>query len=228
MAGEGLGQLILSPFLIVAGLLEGIASLPYFMAADLHELNRNMVASGAQVDVDRTYQYAYRQNLDQVPANGDSGRVFRHMSEATRHFQQVLEGYGVVDPEAYHLCAVRTADREGYTLYTVIHRPQRSIQVRDAGTGQVVRLDPEDQAYYQPHERGHDGRPLDVIIDWAGVPRTSIMTQKGQAILMTLAANSVLTNRRSDEYWSAEARWRRGGYRDIVAEREVYLKRRTM
>ena len=65
-----------------------------------------------------------------------------------------------------------------------------------------------------------------MIIDWAGVPRSSIRTQKGQAVLMTIAANSVLMNRRSDEYWGAESQWVSGRYRDIVAERDGYLKKR--
>ena len=68
-------------------------------------------------------------------------------------------------------------------------------------TGALRTLTEQDDAFYQPYARDADGRPLDMVIDWAGVPRTSIRTQKGQAILMTLAANSVLINRRSDDYW---------------------------
>ncbi len=225
-AGIGIGQLILSPFMIAAGLLEGIVTLPYFMAADLHELNRGMYESGAQVSMDRTYRYAYEQPLDQVPADGGTGKVFRHMSEATRHFQRVLLGYGVPDYNEYVLTAVRTADREGYTLYAVVHRPVGPVWVHDERTGRAVQVGPGDPAYYRPYPEDAQGRPLDVVIDWAGVPRTSIKTQKGQAILMTIAANSVLTNRRSDEYWLAEQRWMAGSYLQIVSERDAYLKRR--
>jgi hypothetical protein len=64
------------------------------------------------------------------------------------------------------------------------------------------------------------------VIDWAGVPRTTIKTQKGQAILMTLAANSVIINRRSDSYWDIEKRWIEGDYKSIVAERKAQLDRR--
>jgi hypothetical protein len=224
--GVGLGQLILSPLMIAAGLLEGIVTLPYFMAADLHALNQGMVESGAQVSVDRTYQYAYAQPLEQVPGDGDTGKVFRHMNEATRHFQRVLMGYGVEDYNRYVLTAVRTADRDGYTLYAVVHRPVGRIQVQDRSTGRQVQVGPGEDVYYRPYLRDAAGRPLDVVIDWAGVPRTSIRTQKGQAILMTIAANSVLMNRRSDGYWSAETRWISGEYAPIVAERKSYLDRR--
>ena len=64
------------------------------------------------------------------------------------------------------------------------------------------------------------------MIDWAGVPRTTIKTQKGQAILMTLAANSVLINRRSDDYWTVEKRWTDRYHKEIAAERKTYLDQR--
>lgn len=222
--GEGVGHLVLSPVMIVAGLLEGIASLPYFIAADVHEMNRAMVEGGARVDLDRTYEYAYSERMEDVPASGETGKVFRHLSEATQHFQRVLRGYGVTDYRRYVLTGVRTADRDGYTLYAVIYRPTESITVRDGQTVQQLR--PGDRDYYKPYARDANGRPLDVIIDWAGVPRTNIRTQKGQAILMTLAANSVLINRRSDEYWRVERRWVAGEYEAIVAERKRDLDRR--
>jgi len=222
--GEGVGHLMLSPLMIVAGLLEGIASLPYFIAADVHEMNRAMVEGGASVSLDRTYEYAYSERMENVPASGETGKVFRHLSGATEHFQRVLKGYGVEDYQRYIRTGVRTADREGYTLYGVIYRPTESVYVHDGRT--VRHLRPGDRQYYQPYERDANGRPLDVIIDWAGVPRTSIRTQKGQAILMTLAANSVLINRRSDGYWDVERRWIAGEYEAIVAERKRYLDRR--
>ena len=226
-AGIGIGYLILSPILIAAGLLEGIVSLPYFIAADLHALNRGMVEAQARVNLEETYQYAYDEPLAGVPEDGDTGRVFRHLRDATRHFQKVLKGYGVEDYDRYVLTAVRTADREGYTLYAVVHRPAEVIRIVDRHDGGTVRvLRPGDRRYYEPHLRGANGRLLDVVIDWAGVPRTSIKTQKGQAILMTIAANSVLINRRSDDYWDAEQRWLAGDYLDIVAERRAYLDQR--
>ncbi len=56
--------------------------------------------------------------------------------------------------------------------------------------------------------------------------RGDISTQKGQAILMTLAANSVLNNKRSPEYWDIERRWIAGDVRQIVARRTAELKKR--
>lgn len=222
--GQGLGQLILSPFMIVAGLLEGVSTVPYFISADLHEMNRAMVEANAQVDLERTYEYAYKEKIEDVPASGDTGKVFRHLSAATEHFQRVLKGYGVEDYKHYVLTGIRTADREGYTLYAVVFRPDIVVQVREGGT--VRTLEPRDFNYYKPIIRDANGRPMDVIIDWAGVPRTTIRTQKGQAILMTIAANSVLVNRRSDDYWAVEDRWVAGEFKEIVAERKRYLDTR--
>jgi hypothetical protein len=222
--GQGLGHLVLSPFMIAAGLLEGVSTVPYFISTDLHEMNRAMVEANAQVDLERTYEYAYKEKIADVPASGDTGKVFRHLSAATEHFQRVLKGYGVEDYDRYILTGIRTADREGYTLYAVVYRPEAVVQVQQ---GEVTRaLEPRHFDYYKPILRDASGRPMDVIIDWAGVPRTTIRTQKGQAILMTIAANSVLMNRRSDDYWAVEERWLAGEYKDIVAERKRYLDKR--
>lgn len=222
--GQGVGHLILSPFMIAAGLLEGVSTLPYFISSDIHEVNRAMVEANSQVDLGRTYEYAYGDKIENVPPDGDTGKIFRHLSEATQHFQRVLKGYGVEDYEHYVLTGVRTADRDGYTLYAVVYRPDIAVQVLEGGKPRP--LEPRDRDYYRPIERDAYGKPMDVIIDWAGVARTSIRTQKGQALLMTIAANSVLMNRRSDEYWDVEQRWMAGDFKAIVAERKHYLDQR--
>ncbi len=224
--GEALGYIIVSPILILVGLLEGIASLPYYLDSDLHAMNREMEAAHSDVTLDQTYQHAYGRRLETVPKSGDTGKVFKHLKDATEHFQNVLKGYGVEDYDRYLITAVRTADREGYTLYSIVYRPMQRIRVRDE-FGQVRTLSPSDNRdYYKAFERDANGAPLDVVIDWAGVPRTVIKTQKGQAILMTLAANSVLINRRSDDYWKIAKRWTNGDYKEIAEVRKAQLDRR--
>lgn len=224
--GYVIGQIIVSPLVMLAGLLEGIVSLPYMLEGDIHAMNSAMRASGARVSLDQTYQYAYHRQLASVPKSGDTGRVFRHLGEATRHFQTVLRGYGVEDTERYLITAIRTADRDGYTLYALVYRPTREVRVRD-NYGRVRIISPRDyRDYYRPYKTDAQGVPLDVVIDWAGVPRTAIATQKGQAILMTLAANSVIINRRSNGYWAAERRWISGDHVEVVRKRKAYLDRR--
>ncbi len=207
------------------GMLAGIAFLPYLIAADIHHTNRTMEAAHSNVTLDQTYRYAYDRPLDTVPASGNTGVIFRDMKGATQHFRTVLRGHGVASPENFVLTAIRTADREGFTLYALIHRPAQSIRIRDR-SGRRRTLTPRDDDFYIPYRQDASGRALDLVIDWAGVPRTSISTQKGQAILLTLAANSVLINRRSDDYWAVERRWVAGGYRGVVAERKQVIDRR--
>ncbi len=223
--GQVLGYLVVSPVLILVGLLEGISSAPYYIEGDIHAMNAEMEAANTDVTLDQTYQYAYNRRLETVPKSGDTGKVFRHLGEANPYFQNVLKGYGVPDYDRYIITAVRTADREGYTLYGLVYRPTRRIRVRD-DSGRVRTLGPRDRLYYRPHEIDADGAPLDSVIDWAGVPRTTIRTQKGQAILMTLGANAVLINRRSDDYWAAERRWIDGYHKEIATERKAYLDQR--
>ena len=43
---------------------------------------------------------------------------------------------------------------------------------------------------------------------------------------MTLAANSVLINRRSDNYWDIEKRWIGGDFKRIADERKAKLDQR--
>ena len=52
-AMQGLAHLILSPLQIAAGLLEGIASVPYFLSTNIHEVNRGMVEAQAKIEAKR-------------------------------------------------------------------------------------------------------------------------------------------------------------------------------
>jgi len=227
MAGIGLGQLILSPLMVVAGLLEGIAALPVFLGSGVHELNRELVAANARITLDDVYRGAYDTPLKDVADNGDTGTVFREMRSATVHFQSMLHRQGVDDADHYLLTAVRTADRNGYTLYAVIRRPPGSIKVQSRNGSTVMRaLSPVDLDYYRPYARDTQGRALDEVVDWAGLPRTAIATQKGQAILLNLAANAVLNRKRRNEYWRMEQRWVAGDYRVIAETRQNALRAR--
>ena len=223
--GTGLGYLVLSPFLIAAGLLEGLASLPWLIGGGVHELNQGMVDAQARATLDDTYRGAYGERLAEVPDDGDPGVVFRRMDDATHQFRRVLTTLGVPDAQHYVLTAVRTADREGYTLYAVVHRVEPRVRVFDKYQPQSLRvLVADGLPYYVPYEFDADGRPLDRVVDWAGVPRTMIATQKGQALLMTLAANSVLRDKRSPDYWQVERRWMAGEHGAVVAENEARLQ----
>ncbi len=91
---------------------------------------------------------------------------------------------------------------------------------------QVRRYNRDQLEFYQPFAFDAEGNPLDRIIDWAGLPRTNIRTQKAQAILMTLAANSILTDKQRPDYWSIERRWIAGQFYQIAVERDRELRER--
>ena len=226
-AGIGLGHLLLSPLMIVAGLLEGIAALPMLLGSGLHEINRELVAADAQITLDDVYRDVYNTPLEDVAADGDTGTLFREMRSATMYFQSMLQRQGVEDADRYLLTAVRTADKSGYTLYAVVRRSANTIKVRSQPNSSTARLlGPVDLDYYHPYEHDAQHRNVDEIVDWAGLPRHTIGTQKGQAILFNLAANSVLNGKRSKGYWRVEQRWMAGEFRHIAETRQNTLRAR--
>lgn len=217
---KGLTHLVLSPIQIASGLLEGISSMPYYLSTNIHEINKGMIQAQAKVTLDDTYDWAYGRRLNQVADDGNTGEVFRRMKHATRYFQKVLRGYGVHNADEYILTSIDTANSEGYTLFAVIHRPAEAIHVPDKYNPSYTRhFSRVDRLYYEPFSSDIQGRPLDTVVDWAGLPREYIKTQKAQAILITIAANSVLNEKKSPDYWDIENRWLNGEYRTITDEK---------
>ncbi|MEE9910167.1 MAG: hypothetical protein K4571_00455 [Deltaproteobacteria bacterium] len=226
-AAVGVAQLVLSPLQIAAGLLEGIAAIPYYMSTSLEDINKGMIDANAKITIDDTYEAAYGKRISAVDKSGDTGEVFRRMKHATEYFQKVLRRYGVHDAENYILTSIDSATGKGYTLFAVVYRPQAAIRVPDKADGSTPRTYTRgDRLYYEPFEKDLGGRSLDVIIDWAGLPREYITTQKGQALMLTMAANSVVNEKKSPDYWDIEKRWIAGEYEAIVDQRMNAVKNR--
>ena len=225
-AFKGLGHLILSPFQIAAGLAEGVAALPYYAATSLTAINDGLAKAQAKVTLDDTYSSAYGKRISQVGPEGDTGEVFRRMKHASEYFQKILKRYGVPDPEHYILASIDTANKDGATLFAVVYRSANSISIIDKYDGTTTRkYTSEDRLYYEPFETDMNGRPLDVIIDWAGVPVEYSKTQKQQAVLLTLAANAVVEGRKRSDYWAAEKRWIAGNFREIVQQQDDKVRK---
>jgi hypothetical protein len=224
-AALGLAQLVLSPLQIAAGLLEGIASVPYYLSTSLQDINKGMVAANAKVTLDDTYEAAYGKRINAVPESGDTGETFRRMKHATEYFQKVLSRYGVPNADNYILTSIDTANSKGYTLFAAVYRPAGTIKVVDKYDGATVRtFNKEDRLYYEPFEKDVTGKKVDTIIDWAGLPRDFITTQKGQALMLTMAANSVVNEKRTPEYWDIEKRWLAGEFETIVEQKMSSVK----
>jgi hypothetical protein len=160
----GTALLVLAPFQIAAGLIEGIASIPFFIATDIHKINQGLNQAQAEVNLDDTYEWAYGKRLNQVPSTGETGEVFRRMKHATSYFQEILRKYGVADYDRYILTSIDTANSQGYTLFAVVYRPHSSIEVWDKYEPTVRRhLTRDDRLYYEPFEADVNGRPLDIV-----------------------------------------------------------------
>jgi hypothetical protein len=56
------------------------------------------------------------------------------------------------------------------------------------------------------------------------MPRDFITTQKGQALMLTMAANSVVNEKRTPDYWDIEKRWIAGEYEAIVEQKMNSVK----
>jgi hypothetical protein len=225
---SGIAHLVLSPIQIAAGFAEGVSSLPYYMSTNIHDINQGLVDAQASITLDDTYDSAYGRRLSEAGENGETGEVFRRMKHATKSFQAVLKRYGVFEAERYILTSIDTANNDGYTLFAVVYRPFDSIRVADKYDGLKTRhFTKEDRLFYEPFQKNIDGQPLDTIVDWAGLPREYVKTQKGQSLLITLAANAVANRKIRSDYWENETRWIDGDYLDIV-EKQLNAVRQNM
>jgi hypothetical protein len=136
-----------------------------------------------------------------------------------------LNRYGVSDAGNYILTSIDTANSKRYTLFAVIYRPADTIKVIDKYDASTIRtFSREDKLYYEPFEKDSRGKKLDTVIDWAGLPREFITTQKGQALMLTMAANSVVNKKRTPDYWDIEKRWMAGEFEEIVDQKMSSVK----
>ncbi len=221
----GVAQLVLSPLQIAAGLLEGISSIPYYLSTNVQDINKGMIAANAKITLDDTYESAYGKRINAVPETGDTGEMFRRMKHASAYFQKVLSRYGVPDANHYILTSIDTANSKGYTLFAVVYRPTGQINVVDKYDGTTIRnFTSDDRLFYEPFARDANGKSLDAIIDWAAMPREFINTQKAQALLLTMAANSVANEKRSPDYWDIEKRWIAGAFQEITEQKMNAVK----
>ncbi len=217
-AMTGIRHLLLSPLQIAAGLLEGVASVPYYLSMELHELNKGLVQAQAKVTLEDTYDAVYGKSLNNVVDNGEVGVTFSRMKQANQSFQKLLKEYGIPQSQHYILTSIEDSQNI-HTLFAVIYRPVTQIQVLDKRDGRSPRMySVEDRLFYEPFQYNTDQQVLDTIIDWAALPKQDLSTQKAQALLMTLAANAVIKEKRAHDYWQVERRWLSGQAAQIVGE----------
>ncbi|MEN6624234.1 MAG: hypothetical protein ABFD50_22145 [Smithella sp.] len=224
-ASSGIMQLNLPPRKIAAGLSQGIASVPYYLSPSLQDINRGLISANAKVTLGDTYEAAYGKKINSVPRSGDTGEAFRRMKLASEYFQRILSHRGISHANHYILTSIDTANSQGFTLFAVVYRPKDKIMVIDKYDGHTVQtFESNDRLYYEPFKKDVTGSELDIIIDWSGLPHDLMFTQKGQALMLTLAANSVINEKRSPDYWTIEKKWIEGDFETIIKQQVTAFK----
>ncbi len=237
--GRGLVGLILSPLMIVAGVAQGLAFLPYTIGTGLAELNRGLLQAQA-VTLDDSYKATFgvsiadpRVNQQSGEIAGESGLYGRYrpeaMAEATKAFQRLLVSQGMSEEQAQHyvLTGVYTHTRSrNHILLAVVYRHpgMQPFRVTSKHTGIVTTFRPENMGWREAYDRDANGQIIDEVIDWAGIEYSLLRQDKIVATLMVLGAESVKTGKRSPDYWQVERRWMAGETTQIIQESMARVK----
>ncbi len=237
--GRGVVNLILSPFMIAAGLLQGLAFLPYTVGMSLGELNRALVEAQA-VPLDDAYRATHGVGIadskvdQQTGAVAGSGLYGRRrpeaMLEATRAFQRLLVSQGMPEERAQHYVLTGNYTQvatQGHILLAVVYRhpamgPFRAVSKH---TGIATTFRPEQMAWREPYERDATGQVVDEVIDWAGFEYGLLRDDKVVATLMVLAAEAVKSGKRAPDYWTHERRWMQGESGQVIHETRDRVRR---
>ena len=242
-AGEtfarGLTGLILSPFMIVGGILQGLAFLPYTIGTGLAELNKGLVQAQA-VSLDDSYKATFGVSMNDQRVNQQSGEIrgqeglygrYRPQAimEANRAFQRLLVSKGVPEDKAQHYLLAGNYDyawSRGVILLAVTYRQTgaQPIRVVSKETSIVTTFRPDQRTWHQPYERDVNGQAIDEVIDWTAMDYKLLRQDKIVATLMVLAAEAVKSGKRSTDYWEAERRWKAGETAQLIGESLARVK----
>jgi hypothetical protein len=237
--GRGLVNLMLSPVMIVAGLAQGLAFLPYTIGTGLAELNQALLQANA-VSLDDSYKATFGVSIKDERVQQKSGDVFGQeglygryrpeaMREANNAFQRLLVSQGMPEDTARHYVLVGNyahAWSRGHILLAVVYRHPgaRPLRVKSRRTGIVTTFRPDDRGWHEPHERDVDGQAIDEVIDWAAMEYKLLRQDKVVATLMVLATEAVKSGKRAPDYWQAEERWVAGETAAVMRESAEKVK----
>ncbi len=214
---------VMTPVQVENAIQQGASGLPYlvYSKTDLKRLDETCKLIPTPVTIEDTYLSAYGKKLADVLPEGETGQKFNNMREASQYFQKILIYKGELKPEDYIFTSINTAQKNGYILFAVVKRSERSISVVDKYDKNLhKKLGPQDLEFYQPYQSEINGTILDTIVDWAGYPNDCISKQSSQAVLMTIAANEVLSHEFKKGYWVEEKRWVNGDFKKVMKEQD--------
>lgn len=231
--GQGMKNLILSPFMIVAGIAQGLAFLPYTIGAGLTELNKGLLQANA-VPLNDSYKATFGVSIDDQRVDQKSGKVKgqdglygRYRSEAifeaNRSLQRLLVSQGMPEREAKNYVLTgnyRYALTRNQILLAVVYRHpgEQPFRVAAKQTGIVTTFRPDQRGWHEPYERDVNGQPIDEVVDWAAFDYKLLRQEKIVATLMVLAAESIKSGKRSPDYWQVEGPWMAGETAEIMRQ----------
>ncbi len=231
--GRGLLNLVLSPLMIVGGLAQGLAFLPYTLGTGLGELNKALLQANA-VSLDDSYKAAFSVSINDQQVDQKTGDVYGQeglygrfrpeaIFEANRAFQRLLVSQGMKEDQARNYTLTgnyRYAWSRGHIMLAVVYRHPGAEPFRAAAkqTGIVTTFRPDQRGWYEPYERDANGQAIDEVIDWAAMEYALLRQDKIVATLMVLAVEAVKSGKRSPDYWPAERRWQAGETAAILKE----------
>ena len=237
--GRGVVNLILSPLMIVAGIAQGLAFLPYTIGTGLAELNKALLQANA-VPLDDSYRATFGVSITDQRVEPKTGEVrgqeglygrYRPEAifEANRAFHRLLISQGMPEEIARNYVLAgnyRYAWSRGHILLAVVYRHPgvQPFRVASKQTGIVTMFRPDQRGWYEPAERDVNGQVIDEVIDWAAMEYTLLRQDKLVATLMVIAAEAVKSGKRSPDYWQAERRWMAGETTEILRESLAKVK----
>ncbi|MBI2204180.1 MAG: hypothetical protein HYU41_10060 [Candidatus Rokubacteria bacterium] len=223
--GRGVMNLVLAPLMIVSGIVQGLAFLPYTIGVGLKELNEALLRADA-VPLDDSYKAAFQTSMNDPKVDQQTGEIQGHeglygrykpeaMFEVNRAFHRLLVSQGMPEAKTRHYVLggnYQYAWTRNEILLAVMYRhpgPQ-PFRTSSKATGILTTFRPDQRAWHEPYERDAGGQVIDEVIDWAALEYKVLRHDKVVATLLVLAAEAVKADKRAHDYWPTERRWRAG------------------
>jgi hypothetical protein len=215
----------LSPVQTALSIIGGIPFIPVFAKKSIKTINEFMKQGKVKLTLEFTYENAYEKKWKDVNDEGDTGQVFKNMLEASMYFHKLLMKIDIKNAENYYLTSID--NDKNATLLAVVYRKNKIANVNGKYNPEsILSFNSKEPNFYEPYQFDSDNKPLDTIIDFGGVEKTSLSTQKLQSILLTMATNSVLQKKKSPEYWEIEKRWLAGEVEEIMQDQNASVHKK--
>lgn len=237
--GQGVKNLILSPFMIVAGIAQGIAFLPYTIGTGLTELNKGLLQANA-VPLNDSYQATFGVPIDDQRVDQKSGKIegqkgiygqyrAEAIFESNRSLHRLLVSQGMPEQEARNYILTgnyRYAFTRNQILLAVVYRHpgEQPFRVAAKQTGIVTTFRPDQRGWYEPYERDVNGQAIDEVVDWVAMEYKVLRQEKVVATMMVLSVESIKSGKRSPDYWQVEGPWMAGETNQVMGQSQNRTK----